>query len=96
MKAIVKFAEGYGNLEIRDIPKPEIKEHEILIEIKAAGICGTDLHHYEVGNHIAIPVVLGHEFSSDVVEIGKEVKMEAGGSDRFGDPCLHLQRLPFL
>jgi L-iditol 2-dehydrogenase len=74
MKAIVKFAEGYGNLEIRDIPKPKIKEDEVLIEIKAAGICGTDLHHYEVGDHIAIPVVLGHEFSGDVVEIGKEVK----------------------
>ena len=40
MKAIVKFAKGYGNLEIRDVPKPEIKADEVMIEIKAAGICG--------------------------------------------------------
>jgi L-iditol 2-dehydrogenase len=45
-----------------------------LIEIKAAGICGTDLHHYEVGDNITIPVILGHEFSGDIVEIGKMVK----------------------
>lgn len=74
MKAIVKFAKGYGNIEIREIPEPKIKENEILIEIKAAGICGSDLHHYEVGDNITIPVVLGHEFSGDVVEIGSGVK----------------------
>jgi 2-desacetyl-2-hydroxyethyl bacteriochlorophyllide A dehydrogenase len=74
MKAIVKFAQGYGNVEIREIPKPTIKPNEVLIEIKAAGICGTDLHHYKVGENIAIPVVLGHEFSGDVVEIGRDVK----------------------
>jgi 2-desacetyl-2-hydroxyethyl bacteriochlorophyllide A dehydrogenase len=74
MKAIVKFAQGYGNVEIREIPKPTIKENEVLIEIKAAGICGTDLHHYEAGENIAIPLVLGHEFSGDVVEIGEDVK----------------------
>jgi L-iditol 2-dehydrogenase len=74
MKAIVKFAKGYGNIEIREIPEPKIKENEVLIEIKAAGICGSDLHHYEVGDNITIPVVLGHEFSGDVVEIGNGVK----------------------
>ena len=74
MKAIVKYAEGYGNLEIRDIPEPIIKEDEVLVEIKAAGICGSDLDHYSVGNRIAIPIVLGHEFSGDIVQIGKEVR----------------------
>lgn len=74
MKAIVKFAKGYGNLEIRDVPRPTIKDDEVLIEIKAAGICGTDLHHYEAGDNITIPVILGHEFSGNIVEIGKMVK----------------------
>ena len=74
MKALVKFAEGHGNVEIREIPKPKIRKNEVLIEIRAAGICGSDLHHYEVGDDIAIPVVLGHEFAGDVVEIGSEVK----------------------
>jgi 2-desacetyl-2-hydroxyethyl bacteriochlorophyllide A dehydrogenase len=74
MRAIVKTAKGYGNLEIREIPKPKIREDEVLIEIKATGICGSDIHHYEVGDQIAIPVVLGHEFSGEVIEIGKEVR----------------------
>lgn len=74
MKAIVKFARGYGNIEIREIQRPVVKEGEVLVEIKAAGICGSDLHHYEIGDQVAIPVVLGHEFSGDVVEIGSGVK----------------------
>jgi L-iditol 2-dehydrogenase len=74
MKALVKIAKGPGNLEIREIQKPVLKQDEILIEVKAAGICGTDLHHYQVGDQIHAPVVLGHEFSGDVVEIGSEVK----------------------
>lgn len=73
MKAIVKYAKGYGNLEIREVPKPEIKNTEVLIEIKASGICGSDLQHYETGDHLIIPVILGHEFSGEVVEIGKDV-----------------------
>ena len=82
MKAVVKFEEGYGNLEIRDIPKPKIKENEVMIEIKAAGICGSDIHHFKHGAktgvpaifRMSIPVVLGHEFTGDVVEIGSGVK----------------------
>ena len=74
MKAIVKFAMGYGNIEIREIQRPVVKEGEVLVEIKAAGICGSDLHHYEIGDQVAIPVVLGHEFSGDVIEIGSGVK----------------------
>ena len=62
MKAIVKFARGHGNIEIREIERPKIKEDEVLVDIKAAGICGSDLHHYEIGDQVAIPVVLGHEF----------------------------------
>jgi L-iditol 2-dehydrogenase len=74
MKAIVKFARGYGNIEIREIQRPIVKEGEVLVEIRAAGICGSDLHHYEIGDQVAIPVVLGHEFSGDVIEIGSGVK----------------------
>jgi len=72
--AIVKVAKGHGNIEIREIPKPQIQDDEVLIEIKAAGLCGSDLHHYEVGDQTAIPVVLGHEFSGSVLEMGRKVK----------------------
>lgn len=70
----MKYARGYGNIEIREIPKPKIRGDEILIEIQAAGICGSDLQHYQIGDHLTIPVVLGHEFSGTVAEIGTEAK----------------------
>jgi len=96
MKAIVKFAKGYGNLEIRDVPRPNIKDNEVLIEIKAAGICGTDLHHYEVGDNITIPVILGHEFSGDIVEIGKMVKGWKQGDRVVSETHAHICNACYL
>ena len=54
MKALVKFAPGPGNLEIRDIPEPTPGPGQVKIEIREAGICGSDLHIYK--SDIAIPV----------------------------------------
>ena len=47
MKALVKFASGAGNVEIRDIPEPQPADNQVKIEIVACGICGTDLHVYD-------------------------------------------------
>ena len=45
MKALVKTAKGDGNLEIRDLPKPQLKQDDdVLIRVLAAGVCGTDIH----------------------------------------------------
>jgi L-iditol 2-dehydrogenase len=74
MKGLVKYAKGYGCLELREIPKPTVGENEVLVQIKAAGICGSDLLHFEVGDQVAVPAVLGHEFSGDIVAIGSKVK----------------------
>jgi L-iditol 2-dehydrogenase len=44
MKALMKVAKGVGNMEIRDLPIPKIPADDwVLIKIKAAGVCGTDL-----------------------------------------------------
>lgn len=75
MKALMKTAPGVGNFEIRDIPVPKIKkDDEVLIRVSAAGVCGTDVHIYHDKFQNYPPVVLGHEFSGVVVEIGAEVK----------------------
>ena len=74
MKALTKVARGYGNLELREMAIPTIKGDEVLVEIKAAGICGSDLQHFKQGDGLAIPVVLGHEFSGDIVQIGDQVQ----------------------
>ena len=71
----------YPKLEVKDIPTPTIKPNEVLIQIKACGVCGSDMHFYETDKDGYIlypgltkfPSALGHEFSGQVVEVGKEV-----------------------
>jgi len=44
MIGLFKTATGIGNMELRDVPRPDPKPHEVCIRVKAAGTCGTDLH----------------------------------------------------
>jgi len=74
MKAVVKYGKGKGLVEIREVPEPKIKEDEVLMEVKAVSVCGSDLHIYHDAHPYWPPVVLGHEFSGVIVETGKEVK----------------------
>src|SRR6059058_3025237 len=77
MQAIVKPKAAPGS-ELRQVPRPEIGPTDVLVEVKAASICGTDLHIYEwdawAQNRVKTPRIFGHEFAGDVVEVGKEVK----------------------
>ena len=79
MLAIVKYKEGDGFIDLREVEKPEIIPGHVIIEVKAAGICGTDLHilHGDVEIPVKPPVVMGHEFAgttsirSNTVEHGR-------------------------
>jgi L-iditol 2-dehydrogenase len=73
MKALVKYASGDGNVDIRDVEEPRCGDNQVKLEIAFCGICGTDLHvmHDTFRNYP--PVILGHEFSGTVVEIGRKV-----------------------
>lgn len=75
MKALVKYKDGPGNMELRDIPEPEPGPGQVKIEVKEAGICGSDLHIYNSDIAIAMkpPVVPGHEFSGVVSAVGEGV-----------------------
>jgi len=59
----------------REVPRPTCKQNQVLIKIKRIGICGSDIHAY-YGQHpyISFPIVQGHEFSGEVVEIGQKVQ----------------------
>lgn len=86
MKALVKTAPGPGNLELREIPIPQIGDNDLLIKVSCCGICGSDLH-IEAGIHPSMPpVVIGHEFSGVVASIGKNVK-----GFKTGDPVSFLK-----
>lgn len=74
MKAVVKYGKGKGLVEIQEIPEPKIKDDEVLIEVKAVSVCGSDLHIFNDAHPYWPPVVLGHEFSGIIVDVGKEVK----------------------
>jgi L-iditol 2-dehydrogenase len=74
MKAVVKYGKGKGLVEIREVPEPKVKDDEVLIEVKAVSVCGSDLHIYHDAHPYWPPVILGHEFSGVIVEMGKEVK----------------------
>lgn len=71
---------GKEKLKFVEIPKPEIKPNEVLLKMKKVGICGTDLHIYNGGMKVPLPLIMGHEFVSDVAEIG-----DAVGNLKIGD-----------
>jgi L-iditol 2-dehydrogenase len=73
MQALVKTRRGPGNVDLLDWPEPKIGPREVLIEVQACGICGTDVHIYHDTVSSDPPVVLGHELSGVVVEVGAEV-----------------------
>ncbi len=82
----MKTAKGVGNLELREVPVPKPGPHEVLVEVKAAGICGTDLHVKHDTFPYWPPVILGHEFSGQVHEVGEEVTDWQPGERVVGEP----------
>jgi threonine 3-dehydrogenase len=76
MRAIRKAKPGPG-LEVCDVPKPTPGPTDVLIRVHHAGVCGTDLHIAQwdewAQGRIRPPVVLGHEFAGEVVEVGDDV-----------------------
>ncbi len=74
MKSAVFY--GVRDLRVEESPKPKVGSKEVLIRVKACGVCGTDIHIYEGDKGAAAvtpPTILGHEFSGIVEEIGEEV-----------------------
>lgn len=88
MRALVKTAPGKGNLELRDLPVPDIGEDDILMQVTLCGICGSDLH-METGVHECDPpVALGHEYTGVVAKAGANVTQfhEGDPVSFFGGP----------
>lgn len=66
MKASVLYA--IGDLQYTDVPKPHITKGEVLVKVKACGICGSDVNRaYKTGTY-HFPTIIGHEFSGEVVD----------------------------
>ena len=82
MQALRKVAPGPG-LSLEDVPEPRPSATDVVVEVEAASVCGTDLHiHLWDGwaaSRIKPPVTLGHEFAGTVVEVGSDVRHVAAG-----------------
>lgn len=80
MKALVKTAPGYNQMVLKEIPQPKPEKDQVLIKVAYTGICGTDVHGFKGEyDRLKTPLVLGHEFSGVVAEVGSEVtKVKVG------------------
>ncbi len=73
--AVVNFSPEKYSVELRRIPLPEIGEEDVLLEVGAVGVCGSDLHQWTSDHSwpVNYPVVLGHEFSGTIAALGQSV-----------------------
>lgn len=82
MKALVKTASAPG-FTLKNVPEPTIRDDEVLIRVKRAGVCGTDVHIYDwdawAQGRVKPPLVIGHEFAGEVARVGKLVTDVKGG-----------------
>lgn len=74
MTAVVKTKRGVGNIEVQEVEIPKVEPDSLLVEVKAAGICGTDIHILHDRSVYDPPVILGHEYAGVVIEVGKDVE----------------------
>lgn len=74
MKALVKFACGPGNVDVLDVDEPTCGPSQVKVEVAFCGLCGTDIHVLQDTFRNYPPVILGHEFSGTVVEVGRAVE----------------------
>jgi threonine 3-dehydrogenase len=95
LKALVKEVAGPG-FALREVPEPRIRDDEVLIRVRRAGVCGTDVHIYAwdawAQGRCRPPFVVGHEFAGDVVEVGALVETVKAG-DRVTAGGAHRGRL---
>lgn len=73
MRALVKTTRGPGHLELRDVPMPQVAADEVLIQVRACGVCGSDLKIQDDHHPYTPPVVIGHEFAGEIAEVGAGV-----------------------
>lgn len=90
MKAAVLHAKN--DLRYEDYEDPKINGSEVLVKVKAAGICGSDIPRVLGDGAHYYPIVLGHEFSGEIVETGNEIKSLKTGDRVAGVPLLPCMR----
>jgi alcohol dehydrogenase/L-iditol 2-dehydrogenase len=75
MRAVVKYGRQPGNVAVQDVAEPTISPEQVLVEMAAVGVCGSDIHlwHENQSWTIQCPVILGHEWAGTIVDVGENV-----------------------
>ena len=98
MKAVLKLAPGPGNIGYADFAEPELRSGHVVIEVRAAGLCGTDLSLYNWTESMvrefrpAPPLVMGHEFAGVVQQVGAGVTRFQAGDRVTANPIMYCGR----
>ncbi len=74
MQAVRKTKRGKGNVELMEVPVPEIGSKDVLMKVWAAGVCGSDLNIRDDIHFYDPPVTIGHEYSGVVMKVGTDVE----------------------
>ncbi len=90
MKGIVRYGLGAGELEYREVPMPKVGPGDVLMQVKAAGLCGSDIHTYDGRVGGIIPQIIGHEFAGVVAEVGERVTAWKAGDRVVSDNTAYL------
>src|SRR5215471_6852430 len=94
MKALL--LSEYGHLEVTDLPVPTLRPDELLVQVAACGICGSDVHGYDgsTGRRIP-PIVMGHEAAGVVSAVGEGVTGFAPGDRITFDSTVYCGQCEF-
>lgn len=80
---------GINQISVETVPDPTCGENDVVIQVTASGICGTDLHILEGEFAPTLPIIPGHEFSGTIIEVGSKVTDYKIGQKVAVDPSLH-------
>lgn len=90
------FLAGVRRFELGDVPMPSPREGEVLIELTAVGICGSDMHYFRIGRigtqRVGFPLIIGHEPAGIITGIGKNVSTLKEGQRVAVDPAIPCHR----
>jgi L-iditol 2-dehydrogenase len=93
------FLAQIGRFEIKEVPIPEVKPNEVLVRIKAVGICGSDVHYYKSGRigptKAVFPYIVGHECSGVVEKTGSDVVKARPGMRVVVEPAIYCYECRF-
>lgn len=90
------YLSSIGHVEVTDFEIPSISDEEVLIKVKVAGICGSDVHAYH-GTHPfrKPPMILGHEVAGEIVKVGPKVTNVKVGDRVTVEPTQHCGKCTF-